>query len=276
MTSHLPSWTPFDPGSPPALSEGGALPGRVVALVVGEEAMRAGWAGEVALDLAASWGAATGGRVVTADAGFQAPCLRYAADLPPGEGLSDMLLWGGSLQRVARRDVRGGFVVTAGTPIADGTAALATSRWGELCTGCREAGVTLVVVTPASELGSSAIVAEASDVVLLVSPDEDATSVLAEGTDKVRATLGVAVRPPIPAGATSAQGPTGPRPAADAKAPVPRRSAGEEPGTPRRAPARSGSRPSRTVVLVGVAAVVIVIALIAFLLGAVSPPGVGP
>jgi len=275
MTSRVPAWTPFDPGSPPGLSEGGALAGRVVALVVGEGALRAGWAGEVALDLAASWGTATGGRVVTADAGFQAPCLRYAADLPPGEGLSDMLLWGGSLQRVARRDVRGGFVVTAGTPIADGAAALGTPRWGELCAGCREAGVTLVVVTPASELGSAAIVEEASDVVLLVSPDEDAGSILAEGREKVRATLGVALRFPGPVGAASATEPAGPPPSADGKVRGPIPSAVGEAEKPRRANTRPASRPSRTVILATLLAVVIVIVLIVSLLGAVSPPGAG-
>ncbi len=273
MTSHVPAWTPFDPGSPPALSDGGTLPGRVVALVVGEEAMRAGWVGEVALDLAASWGTATGGRVVTADAGFQAPCIRYAADLPPGEGLSDMLLWGDSLQRVARRDVRGGFVVTAGTPIADGTAALATPRWGELCAGFREAGVTLVVVTPASELGSSSIVAEASDVVLLVAPEEDAAAVLADGTEKVRATLGVASRPPTAAGAGSAS--TGPSASAGSKVPSPKPRAGEAAGKPRSAAANAARRPSRTVILAVVLAVVIAIVLIGYLLGAVGPPGAG-
>ncbi len=263
MTSHLPAWTAFDPGAPPALSEGGPLPGRVVALVAGEGAVRAGWVGEVALDLAASWGTGTAGRVVTADAGFQAPSLRYAADLPPAEGLSDLLLWGGSLQRVARRNVRGGFVVTAGTPIADGSQALSTSRWGALCAGCREAGVTLVVVTPASELGVSSIVAEAQDVVLLVAADEDAGSVLAEGMEKVRATLGVAPRAAPTGREASAQAAsTGAAQAAPLAVQSPSREAAAQ--------ARSGDighRPSRTVYYVA-AAVIIGLLLVWLLLGA--------
>lgn len=264
MTSHLPAWTAFDPGAPPALSDGGALPGRVVALVAGEGAMRSGWVGEVALDLAASWGVETGGRVVTADAGFQAPSLRYAADLPPGEGFSDLLLWGGSLQRVARPNVRGGFVVTAGTPIADGSAALATPRWGALCAGCREAGVTLVVLTPASELGVSSIVAEARDVVILAAADEDAGTILADGTDKVRATLGVAPRatPSAPPATEDEPGAT------TAAAPAASRT---DTPPPARATSRSGDvvGPSRTVYFV--AAVVIIGLLLVWLLLGATP-----
>jgi len=210
MTPDLPAWTPYDPEDPPRLSENGERPGRVVALVAGAKAMAGGWAGEVTLGLAASWGASTGGRVVAADAAFHAPCLHRAADVPLDEGLSDMLLWGGSLQRVARATERVGFVVTAGTPIADGAAALESPRWGEVCEGFRQAGVTLVVLVSASEGGTAAVVEEASDVVLLVAPEEASSSLLAAGHAKVRATVGLATAGPAPAFPAAEHVPPGP------------------------------------------------------------------
>jgi hypothetical protein len=199
MTSDLPAWTPFDPDAPPVLSPDGNRPGRIVALVAGAGAMKGGWVGEVTLGLAASWGVATGGRVVAADAAFQEPCLHSAANVPLDEGLSDMLLWGGSLQRVARATERVGFVVTAGTPIVDGASALHSARWGEVCEGFREAGVTLVVLVPVSEAGLPDVVREASDVVLLLAPDEPPAGVLAEGREKVRAAVGLAATVGAPA-----------------------------------------------------------------------------
>lgn len=199
MTHELPAWTPFDPDAPPELSPNGGAPGRVVALVAGDAAMKGGWVGEVTLGLAASWGVSSNGRVVAADAAFREPCLHRAADLPLDEGLSDMLLWGGSLQRVARATERVGFVVTAGTPIVDGAAALVSSRWAEVCQGFREAGVTLVVLVPAAEAGLAAVVQEASDVVLLVSPEEAADAILEHGQEKVRATVGMLVSADAPA-----------------------------------------------------------------------------
>ena len=191
MTPDLPVWTPFDPEAPPTLAANGDGRGRVVALVAGAGAMKGGWVGEVALGLAASWGATTGGRVVAADASFREPCLHRAANVPLDEGLSDMLLWGGSLQRVARATERVGFVVTAGTAIADGAAALSSPRWSEVCEGFREAGVTLVVLVPVSEAGLPSVVDEASDVVLLLAPDEPPAGVLAEGRSKVRGAVGM-------------------------------------------------------------------------------------
>lgn len=191
MTSALPSWTPFEAGAPPAFSEPEARPGRVVALIAGEGALRAGWVGELALGLAEAWGVTAAGRVVTVDAGFHAPSLQRAADLPSGEGLSDLLLWGGSLQRVTRRSARGPLVVTTGTPIADGASVLGTPRWPAVCEGFREAGVLLAVVVPASEPGLDRVVAEASDVVLLAAKEEEASSLLAEGTEKVRGVVGL-------------------------------------------------------------------------------------
>lgn len=191
MTSDLPAWTEFDPGDPLLLASSGPSAGRVVALVAAPEAARVGWAADIALGLARGWRH----RTVTADAGLTEPTLHLAAGLPLEEGLSDVLLWGGSLRRVARRMDEGGFVITAGTAVADGAAALADPRWASLCSGFREAGVTFAVLVPSSEAGLGSVLGEADDIVVVAGPDEDVSSLLTSNADRVRAIVGFAVPP---------------------------------------------------------------------------------
>ncbi len=294
MTHDLPAWKPFDPDAPPTLSPDGDRPGHIVALVAGAGAMKGGWVGEVTLGLAASWGVATGGRVVAADASFQEPCLHRAANVPLDEGLSDMLLWGGSLQRVARATERVGFVVTAGTPIADGAAALRSERWGEVCEGFREAGVTLVVLVPVSEAGLPSVVREASDVVLLLAPDEAPAGVLVEGTAKVRGSVGLsdAVDAPgeervaalvgasrdVPADAPEdAEGVDVLDAADDPLYRVPESRPAKEGQEVRGAPAPRPSRGGgRIFALVAVGVLLVIAVLVAAFLGFVNVPGITP
>lgn len=147
----------------------------MVAVVASPGAMAAGWAVEVALEVAQGWGSA-GSRIVLADAGLEAPQLASALGVLPGEGLVDALRWGASVQRVARRpEGRPFFVVSAGTPVADGAAVLHSPRWQALCAGFRDAGVTLVAFVPAADPCLEGVLGEATHAVIIAPPGEGAS-----------------------------------------------------------------------------------------------------
>ena len=163
--------------------------------MAGPGALGAGWAGDVALDVASAWGR----RFVLADGGLEHPVLHRAAGVSVDEGLSDLLLWGASVKRVSRKLDGGGFLITAGTAVAEGSTAFADPRWRSLCQGFRDAGVTFAVLVPAEAGGALAVLEEADDVVLIAGQDEDVASSLAAGADRIRAVVGRDV--PAPAGA---------------------------------------------------------------------------
>jgi len=156
-----------------------------------EGAIRGGWAAEVACGLAEAWSAA-GLRMVLADAGLEGPTLHAELSIPNGEGLSDALLWGASVKRVARavRD-RGFYVITAGTPVADAAQAFAGPRWGQLCDGFRDSGVNLAVLIPTEEAATAGVLSQATDVVVLATPEEDVASIAWDVLGMVRRVVGL-------------------------------------------------------------------------------------
>ncbi len=190
MTFPLPAWAPSDPGAPPRLPATEGSRGAVVALVATRGAISGGWVGDVAVEAADGWSLA-GVRLVLADGCFDAPSLHTALGVPLGEGLVDALRWGTSVGRVARRpEGRGFFLISAGTPVADGPAVLEGARWPALCGGFREAGVTLAVLVPADNACREAILREAMGVVLLAAPGEAAEQALAGVDLPVLAVIG--------------------------------------------------------------------------------------
>ncbi|MDP2957995.1 MAG: SPOR domain-containing protein [Longimicrobiales bacterium] len=205
MTFDLPAWAPSDPGAPPRLPATEGSRGAVVALVATGGAIAGGWAGSVAVETADGWSAA-GVRLVLADGCLDAPSLHTALGVPLGEGLVDALRWGTSVGRVARRpEGRGFFLISAGTPIADGPAVLEGARWPALCAGFREAGVTLAVLVPVDDPGREAILREATGVVLLAAPGEAAEQALAGVDLPVLAVIGKELPPPVETGVGSGE-----------------------------------------------------------------------
>lgn len=190
MTFQQPAWTPAEPGAPVALPTPQGSEGRVVVVVASEGAFTAGWAGEVAVDLAKGW-SASGARVVLADGGLTHPQLHTTLSLPLGEGLVDALRWGASVKRVAHRpDGTAFYAVTAGTAVADAAAVFEDPRWPALCAGFREAGVTLVVLVPSHDPARDGVLAQADHAVVLSGPGEDAADVLGSWEGDVLAVTG--------------------------------------------------------------------------------------
>ncbi len=105
--------------------------------------------------------------------------------------MSDAVQFGASIRRVAR-PVPGAdyFYIPAGTATAHPRSVLASDRWKRLGRGFVDAGVTLVVFTPADEAGAEEVLAQATDVVVLRERDanQELDSLAPEGT--LRAVLG--------------------------------------------------------------------------------------
>jgi hypothetical protein len=152
-------------------------PGSVV-LVLAEEGARAGgWTGRVAVDLASAWGA-SGAQVILADADVAAAPLHGLLGEENGEGMSDHLIFGASLERVARPlSGRPFLFASAGTAVGDPEGTLRSSRWAYCLSAVRGSPSVLVLYLPADLLGDSPLPAEADRIVRLVaSPSAEAAS----------------------------------------------------------------------------------------------------
>jgi hypothetical protein len=207
MISKQPSWTALDAGALPLPSGVPGDAGRVVAILATDGAVAAGWAGACAVALARAW-ASSRYRVVLADLDLHAPTLHRELGLANGEGLSDILLWGASVRRVARGVKDGGFyLVSAGTAVADVRSALASPRWAPLCDGFRNAGVTLAVFLPHSAPARDAVLRQASEVMIVAPETEDVASLLAATS---RPVTGVVGRRGAPEAAPGPSAPAGP------------------------------------------------------------------
>lgn len=193
----IPDWQPLD-GARPAPA--GGAPGRVVALVASERAVSEGWAASAALDVARAW-SANGQKVVLVDAVLNRPSLHAAASVPNREGLTDAALYGASVQRVSH-PVDGGtfFLITAGTPVADASSVVRSSRWFRFTAGMAEAGATLALFLNDGESGTAAFLGSASDIVLLANPGDEPPMAIRDLEPLVRSVTG----PAAPASAAAA------------------------------------------------------------------------
>lgn len=137
----------------------------VLALVAGEGPE--GWTERAVLGLARGW-ADAGIRLALLDAGFGDPSLRQAIGEGEGEGLTDAILYGASVQRIARKPGGRRFIyLPPGTPTADPASVLAHPRWESLLAGFRQAGVTVALHLPADLPGAGELAGRATFRVLL-------------------------------------------------------------------------------------------------------------
>ena len=192
MERELPPWQPFDPESPgdspltfPELEHGS----RIVAVLATPGVDEDGWGPRVATRLAREW-TSRSERVLLADLNLAEPSLHDVLGVPNGEGVSDVVLWGASFQRVAHVVGPGLLFASAGTVVADPTPVLNSSRWGAITDGFQRADATLIAYLPIGTAGGHDLLDRASDVVVLARQDETGQLELGAMTNRVRAVLG--------------------------------------------------------------------------------------
>jgi len=166
----------FDPGA-------GEVPGRVATaleristdtllIVAGSDARRSGWAEHAALALARTW-SRRGVDVILADLCLDDPILHYLVDLDNDEGVSDVILFGASLDRTVRRVSDSGLaLLPAGYYTPDSEAVLAHSRWGRLLGQAHRARRPLWLYVPATAQGLDALASRIEHAIVLASPGE--------------------------------------------------------------------------------------------------------
>ncbi len=194
MSSDPPAWQPVDPnaGRLPApldatLSSCGSVAGLVALLVSPEIDGR--WGVEASLLVARGW-ARKGRSVLLADASLDDPSLHKVVTGPNDEGVSDVILYGASVGRVARPIGDGLLAAPAGTPVADAAEVLAHPRWEGVVRGFRKAGALLLLHLPAGTPGGADLLARAGGIIVISKATTDVRKVPC--VDRVLAVLGPA------------------------------------------------------------------------------------
>jgi hypothetical protein len=190
------AWQPLDPaiGSLPgeiesALGDGDSVSACVVILVDSE--VDRSWGAQASVAVAKRW-AASGRRIILADACLDGPVLHEAVGVENGEGVSDMVLYGASAKRITER-VEGGFMLApAGTPVIEVADVLKHVKWDMVIRGCREAGATLVFHVSTGTPGVEAMTKRAEGILVLAFPSKDVDAILGSESGPLIAVLGPA------------------------------------------------------------------------------------
>jgi hypothetical protein len=173
----------FDPAqSPVPFLPDAPLGGGLVLLVVASAGALSGWAERTALALAAGW--AEKRRILFADLALGHPDLHQVLGVENGSGMSDVLLFGCSVLRVARPVHERGFLfVPAGTATASPEAVVASPRWASVVDACHRIRTTVVVFLPSALPGDEHLLAQASDVFILTDATAERGRALQEVED---------------------------------------------------------------------------------------------
>jgi hypothetical protein len=198
-----PSWHPYDPGDPSDVAFENDC--SLLVLLATPAAREAEWAERTAVSLARGW-AEGGRRVFLADLALSRPRLHAAFGEANGEGMSDVLIYGASLKRIARAVPEGFLYAPTGTPVLDSAAALSSSRWSVLADGFAQAGAQLVAFLPTDEPGRDAVLAHARRIVVLTGAE--GARAIPTGVDTERVTR--VLSPPRREAARSAPWESGP------------------------------------------------------------------
>ena len=188
------AWQSLDPaaGSLPkeiesALVDADSLPAFVVILVDSE--IDREWGAQATLAVARNW-AASGHRVILADGCLDHPILHETVGVENGEGVSDMVLYGASAQRIAGRIEERLMLAPTGTPVVEVAAILEHVKWDMMISGCREAKATLVFHVSTGTPGANAMTARAEQVLVLAPESRDIDALLGDASGRVIAVLG--------------------------------------------------------------------------------------
>jgi hypothetical protein len=284
---------PFDPsaGTGP---DGILLPpregGEVVALLVDAAVRGDLWGERAAAALAREW-AARGRSVILVDADVETPSLHEYLEVPNLEGLSDVLLYGASLERVMVEPPREPFrLVTSGTVVADPAALRGSDRWDAFLDRVRSRDEVALLFVPTGGGGASLLAGRGDRLLRLARPGTTSPEGLPSGV--LLHPVGAAPEPdsmaaasdstPLPVSAsTTGHAPAPPAGGTGADAPAAAGGDGSPatttPSPVRTSPARSGPRPrsggGRQKFLLIAFLLLLVLILLGAWLGLVDIPG---
>ena len=187
---HVPDLEPFDPALSPVPPMPGTDDGSGLVLLLAALAREDEWTERAAVGLASGW-ADAGRRVLLVDLALARPRLDGVLGVAVGEGVTDVLLFGSSIARIAQQVAGGRFLfLSVGTATARPELVASSGRWAEIVETCASQGTTVVVFLPSQLPGAEALLPRASDVVLLAELAEDRDGALARGLGpRLRAVL---------------------------------------------------------------------------------------
>lgn len=174
------------PSPPDGLVASIAEGGEIIALLAEEGPRGHGWAARFVVWLARTWSEGEA-RVLLADCDLSAASLHELVGESNDEGITDLIVYGASAERVTRSVEDGDLrFVPSGTVVADPDGALADARWSMVLSDFRSSGDTVLLYLPA-ELPGAAMLAGQSDRRIQLAPsapeeglDERTTVVHAE------------------------------------------------------------------------------------------------
>ena len=177
----------FPDGLESALGDGDSVSACVVVLVDSE--IDREWGAQASLAVAKRW-AASGRRIILADACLDRPVLHEAAGVENGEGMSDMVLYGASLQRIVAPVGERLLLAPAGTPVVRVADVLKHVKLDMMISGCREVGVTLVFHVSTGTPGAQALTERAEGVLVLAPLSQDVDTIVGSESGPLIAVLG--------------------------------------------------------------------------------------
>ncbi len=188
------AWHPLDPAAlslprevEGALSDGDSPCACVVILV--DSAIERDWGAQASLALSKKW-AASGHRVILADGCLDRPVLHEVVGVENGEGVSDMVLYGASVSRIAARVENRLVLASAGTPVVQVDDVMNHVRWDMVIRGCSEAGATLVFFASVDTPGVEAMTKRADGVLVLATASKDVVPLPGASSSSLIAVLG--------------------------------------------------------------------------------------
>ncbi len=166
----------LDPGAPvpealTALLDTPADELPVLVLLAGPSVRTTGWAAEAALRLSREI-AKRGREVVLVDGCVAEPVLRGTLGAGSGEGLTDVLLYGATIEHAAQPLEERLSYLPTGPAVPEPEAVLDHADWERVIRRARAAGRTLVVIVPGATAGADRLSVRAGTVVLLTAGAE--------------------------------------------------------------------------------------------------------
>ena len=173
--THVFQIDPSRPVPPEALRRPSGDPPEVIALLAEEASRRHGWPARFSAELAKRW-ATDDIPLLLADADLSGASLHELFDATNDEGVSDLIAFGASAERVIREVAEGAHqFIPSGTAVANPEPIFGDARWPALLSEIRNSGRVVLLYLPAESAGAEQLATAADRVIRLASGPPDAS-----------------------------------------------------------------------------------------------------